>query len=75
MVGSRKVKVIDVKNMVLTTFGMNGEGNVIWYPSLYDADSCLGLIASPSKILSNWLGNPEEDDRGEDLILNIWHLI
>ena len=24
------------KNMVLTTFGMNGEGNVIWYPSLYD---------------------------------------
>ena len=29
--------------MVLTTFGMNGEGNVIWYPSLYDADSCLGL--------------------------------
>ena len=22
---------------------MNGEGNVIWYPSLYDADSCLGL--------------------------------
>ena len=29
--------------MVLTTFGMNGEGNVIWYPSLYDADSELGL--------------------------------
>lgn len=24
------------KNMVLTTFGMNAEGNVIWYPSLYD---------------------------------------
>ena len=41
------------KNMVLTTFGMNGEGNVIWYPSLYDADSCLGLIASPSKTLFN----------------------
>ena len=41
------------KNMVLTTFGMNGEGNVIWYPSLYDADSELGLIASPSKILFN----------------------
>ena len=53
------------KNMVLTTFGMNGEGNVIWYPSLYDADSCLGLIASPSKTLFNWLGNPEEDDRGQ----------
>ena len=31
------------KNMVLTTFGMNGEGNVIWYPSFYDCDSELGL--------------------------------
>ena len=65
MVGSRKVKLIDVKNMVLTTFGMNGEGNVIWYPSLYDADSELGLIASPSKILFNWLGNLEIGNRGQ----------
>lgn len=24
------------KNMVLTTFGKNAEGNTIWYPSLYD---------------------------------------
>ena len=29
--------------MVLTTFGMNAEGNVIWYPSFYDCDSELGL--------------------------------
>ena len=53
LVSSRKVKVTELKNMVLTTFGMNAEGNVIWYPSLYDADSELGLMASPSKILSN----------------------
>lgn len=37
------VKVTELKNMVLTTFGMNGEGNVIWYPSFYDCDSELGL--------------------------------
>ena len=46
---------------------MNAQGNTIWYPSFYDCDSELGLMASPSKILSNWLGNLEEDDKGEDL--------
>ena len=44
------------KNMVLTTFGMNAEGNVIWYPS-FDIGGC--------KTLFNWLGSPEEDDRGQ----------
>ena len=31
------------KNMVLTTWGKNVEGNVIWYPMFYDCDSELGL--------------------------------
>ena len=31
------------KNMVLTTFGRNEDGHMIWYPSFYDADTCLGL--------------------------------
>lgn len=31
------------KNMVLTTFGRNEDGNTIWYPSFYDCDSILGL--------------------------------
>ena len=53
------------KNSVWTTFGMNAQGNTIWYPSFYDCDSELGLIASPSKILSNWLGNLEEDNKGQ----------
>lgn len=31
------------KNMVLTTWGANSEGHVIWYPSFYDADTMFGL--------------------------------
>ncbi|MGL5647437.1 MAG: BspA family leucine-rich repeat surface protein, partial [Clostridium sp.] len=31
------------KNMVLTTFGRNESGHMIWYPSFYDSDSVLGL--------------------------------
>lgn len=31
------------KNMVLTTWGQNSEGHVIWYPSFYDADTMFGL--------------------------------
>lgn len=31
------------KNMVLTTFGQNEQGDTIWYPSFYDCDSILGL--------------------------------
>lgn len=31
------------KNMVLTTFGQNENGDTIWYPSFYDCDSILGL--------------------------------
>ena len=31
------------KNMVLTTWGPNSEGHVIWYPSFYDADTMFGL--------------------------------
>lgn len=31
------------KNMVITTFGRNEQGHMIWYPSFYDADSVLGL--------------------------------
>lgn len=31
------------KNMVLTTFGQNEDGDTIWYPSFYDCDSILGL--------------------------------
>ena len=31
------------KNMVLTTWGRNTEGNTIWYPSFYDCDTMLGL--------------------------------
>ena len=29
--------------MVMSTFGMNAQGNTIWYPSFYDCDSELGL--------------------------------
>jgi hypothetical protein len=31
------------KNMVLSTWGKNNEGNTIWYPSFYDCDSLYGL--------------------------------
>lgn len=31
------------KNMVLTTWGQNDQGNTIWYPSFYDCDSLFGL--------------------------------
>lgn len=31
------------KNMVLSTWGRNEEGNMIWYPGFYDMDSMLGL--------------------------------
>lgn len=31
------------KNMVLFTLGPNVDGNVIWYPSTYDMDTCMGL--------------------------------
>lgn len=31
------------KNMVLSTWGKNSEGNTIWYPSFYDCDSLYGL--------------------------------
>ena len=31
------------KNMVITTFGRNEAGHMIWYPSFYDCDSVLGL--------------------------------
>lgn len=31
------------KNMVMTTFGQNENGDTIWYPSFYDCDSVLGL--------------------------------
>lgn len=31
------------KNMVLSTWGKNDQGNTIWYPSFYDCDSLYGL--------------------------------
>lgn len=31
------------KNMVLTSYGRNEEGHLIWYPSFYDCDTALGL--------------------------------
>lgn len=31
------------KNMVLTTWGPNSNGDTIWYPSFYDCDSALGI--------------------------------
>ena len=31
------------KNLVLTSFGPNSEGALIWYPSFYDCDTMLGL--------------------------------
>lgn len=31
------------KNLVLSTWGRNEDGNTIWYPSFYDCDSILGL--------------------------------
>ncbi|AEO93612.1 gp353 [Bacillus phage G] len=31
------------KNMVLSTWGKNSQGNTVWYPSFYDVDSLYGL--------------------------------
>lgn len=31
------------KNMVITSWGLDNNYNRVWYPQLYDADSCLGL--------------------------------
>lgn len=31
------------KNMVLTTYGPNDQGNDVWFPAFYDCDSTLGL--------------------------------
>lgn len=31
------------KNMIITSYGRNEDGHLIWYPSFYDCDSVLGL--------------------------------